>query len=917
MNLATRLLKAAGAAAVIAFLALAWAQQGAPPAEAAFNDSDGDGVIDLAEIIGGSNLNDPASILEDTGADFVSGFPFCSDGRDNDLDGLTDRDDNGCHDSDGTIVSDAMESFLGADPNNAANQPEDSRFDAVLEFVGLGFMVSCADLGDNDLDGDIDGEDPGCRPIRNDGDDFDDAIEKRFGSDPANANSVPEHDLPNPGSCTDGRDNDLDGLTDSAELSCRLVENDDFADATVISSLPFSDALKMTAASREPNEARPSCGFFGEGVSVWYRYTAGADGVLVTDSIGSDFPAGIAVFTQSGSRLTEVACSFNFDLLRPSRLAFSVEAEETYFMQVSGFLTPEFPGTLTFNLEVGIPPANDSYSNMHVIGTLPFSETVDTTAATTQFGEPAPFCSYGTTASVWYRFTPGTDTLLVADTEGSDYAAVIGVWTDTKFGLTPVACNGGFFPGGPVTDIVDAKLAFEAEAGRNYFFQVAGQQFFGGPASGSLTLSLEVGVPPANDDFANARTVTTLPFDDSVDPLTAGAEDGEPFPSCSFFGEAGATLWYRYTPAADTAVLVESLAPNFQGPGVGVYQGSSLSALSQVACGYPGYPETELAFQASAGQTYFIQLVAPPGGGFFFAERSAGGAGFPPPFPELLTELQLHLEALDIPSCPAADFSVEDPLGDTIDFPGFGRFGGTAGIAPPPGGPAQHDITSVSGGSNAETFCLTVELAEPVAPPDVQGDRSIFAHFDFDTDEDPLTGYPGGFFFGCGATGAGLGVDASTDLTGGYGILLPIYGPFFEGPIPVPGGEEEEAYAVALFDETSFTLVIPLSLIGGDNGFSFAMYVSSLFGPVTDCAPNEGLIHSPAPIPAGDVNCDGRANALDSLLILQLYAGMISSVPCGYVGDVNGTGVVGPIDALLILQFDGGLLPELELPPVG
>jgi hypothetical protein len=732
-------------------------------------------------------------------------------------------------------------------------------------------------------------------------------VEKRFGSDPGNANSVPEHELPNPGSCTDGQDNDLDGLTDGAEVSCRLPENDDFADATVISSLPFSDTLKLTAATREPNEARSSCGF-SEGVTVWYRYAAGSDGVLVTDTIDSDFPAGIAVFTQSGSRLTEVACSFSYDFAHPSRLAFPIEAGETYFVQVSGFLSSEFPATLTFNLEQGFPPANDGYANAAVIAALPFSDAVDTKAATTQFGEPASNCAYeGVASSVWYRFTPAADTLVVADTDGSDFPTAIGVWTDSKFGLAPVACSRGAFFGGPVAEAIGAKLAFEAEAGRNYFFQVSGFRF--GPSSGDLAFSLEVGVPPANDDFANASAVTALPFDDSVDPLTAGSEDGEPFPSCSFFGDTGATLWYRFAPPADTMVLAEALGPNFQGPAVGVYQGSALGDLNQVACAYPGYPESELAFQASAGQTYFIQVVAPPGDGFFFGGRSGEGAGIVPPIPEFPTELELHLEELEVPPCPAADFSIDDPLGDTLDPQSL--FGGTAGGPP---GVARHDITSVSGGSNAETFCLTIELAEAVAPPDEQSERSIFAHFDFDTDENPNTGYPGGFFFGCGATGAGLGVDASADLTAGYGSLVQIYGAFV-GP---PGGEEEEeAYAVALFDETSFTLVIPLSLIGGDDGFSFAMYVSSLFGPVTDCAPNEGLIHSPEPIAAGDINCDGTTNAIDTAIILQMVAGLLPGVPCPWVGDVNGTGILGPIDASLILQFDAGLLPELSLPAVG
>ncbi|MCH8995294.1 MAG: hypothetical protein IH959_10075, partial [Chloroflexi bacterium] len=115
MNGSLRVLRFLGLAAVVAFLALAVAQP-ARPAQAVFDDSDGDGVLDIGEEIAGSDPNDPNSVPESTGSVFLSGHPLCSDGFDNDLDGLTDADDPGCTDSDGDIVSDPAEEFLGSDP---------------------------------------------------------------------------------------------------------------------------------------------------------------------------------------------------------------------------------------------------------------------------------------------------------------------------------------------------------------------------------------------------------------------------------------------------------------------------------------------------------------------------------------------------------------------------------------------------------------------------------------------------------------------------------------------------------------------------------------------------------------------------------------------------------------------------------
>ena len=59
----------------------------------------------------------------------------------------------------------------------------------------------------------------------------------------------------------------------------------------------------------------------------------------------------------------------------------------------------------------------------------------------------------------------------------------------------------------------------------------------------------------------------------------------------------------------------------------------------------------------------------------------------------------------------------------------------------------------------------------------------------------------------------------------------------------------------------------------------------------------------------GDVNCDGRVNAIDAALILQRDAGLVSTLPCDENADVSGDGRINSIDASLILQREAGLLP--------
>ena len=902
-----RLLRSAVVIAATLLLVFTWAQTAPPTAEALFNDTDGDGFIDLGEELAGSDPNDPDSTPESNGAQFLSGLPVCSDGIDNDLDGLIDDDDPYCTDSDGDIVSDPAEVLLGSDPNDFASFPEDSRVDAIINFQGLPVFF-CSDGVDNDLDGLVDLEDPGCAAIDGDGDGFDDATEKRYGSDPADPASVPEHETPNPGSCSDGIDNDLNGLTDDADPACGTPSNDDRADATAIPALPFTDGpLILKNATREDGEPRSDCSFGGPIGTVWYTFTAAEDARLIADTAGSDFVSVLAVWRDDGARLTEVTCAYGIRFGGEARVVFQAGAGETYLFQIDGFTSNALP-SLTFNVEVGVPPANDDFMNATNIEALPFTDSVDVSAANSEPGEPS--CFGVAESSVWYTFTPAEDVLVVADTEGSSFSPILAVWTQTIFGLGRVSCSFG------ADASQDSRVAIDTEAGATYFFQISRYPFFSTPTDFNVIFNLEVGVPPANDDFAAATVISSLPFTGSVDTLTATTEPDEPL-DCGFYSKRQ-TVWYEFTPTADTFVVANTGGGDSSSLMIAVYEGTSLSDLELFACAGPSYPDTRLGVELDGDEAYFFQVGTPFYGPIFFA-RSAGGelaedgpatedgaatAGFPPPPGSGTTTFNLDL--LEVPDCPSPRVSVSDPVGDQL--PGFGP--------PPEDAP---DIVSVGTSTSGDWSCVTVEFAGPIDPWDARTETSIFASLAFDTDLDIHTGFGSEVGYFCPPF-VGLGFEVGIGMYGGAGILIEFYSPFgtpigIEIPELAPAGASGfgfgRQFAIALFDERSFTLAVPLDALGGDGEYTYAILAGSSSVGASDCAPNVGVIRAPEPAEIGDANCDGERNALDSILMLQLFAGLKLLVPCQSVADVNGSGVIGPIDAMLVLQYDAGLISHL------
>jgi len=189
----------------------------------------------------------------------------CGDGVDNDGDGLTDDDDPQCqaaycylNSPDGCSYVEGQEccvtrSFYSCTDDHLATEcptPDSGLNDPEAEDV---YTLACHDGLDNDCDQLVDGNDPDCSGVEkcNDlDDDYDGNIDEDWNvgqpctvgvgacersgeyicdgetssTCSATATIPANENTPGTGNCTDGIDNDCDGLTDIADASCQSAE---------------------------------------------------------------------------------------------------------------------------------------------------------------------------------------------------------------------------------------------------------------------------------------------------------------------------------------------------------------------------------------------------------------------------------------------------------------------------------------------------------------------------------------------------------------------------------------------------------------------------------------------------------------------------------------------------------------------
>ncbi|MFI9382260.1 PKD domain-containing protein [Kutzneria sp. NPDC052558] len=242
------------------------------------------------------------------------------------------------------------------------------------------------------------------------------------------------------------------------------------------------------------------------------------------------------------------------------------------------------------------PPANDDFDHPTTISALPYTVQEDTSGATKAADDPYWCQSSDVVGTVWFQYTATEDGLVRATSAGSDRSMILSAFTGLRGDLRAVdnSCGTG----------VNAKMTIRVTAGTTYYFMVAGYDVPGG----ALSFAVDRIPPAANDNFADAQPLATLPQTLQPDLSTASYEADEPTSTGCYESRAVPSVWYSYRtdgPATSITAKIEGYTAV-----VSVYSGDSLPELKQLAC-TSNYGQPTV-FRANPGVTYHIRVTGAP-----------------------------------------------------------------------------------------------------------------------------------------------------------------------------------------------------------------------------------------------------------------------------------------------------------------
>ena len=219
-------------------------------------------------------------------------------------------------------------------------------------------------------------------------------------------------------------------------------------------------------ASKEVGE--PNLPMNNGGHSLWWSWTAPANGMLQVDTVGSTFDTILGIFTNSVlTHLAPIASNDDGGPGSTSRIWTDVTAGTVYQIVVDGFSSTSPIGDVALNLAFTPFPSNDNFANRTpIVGTFKVV-TESNILATKELNEPNHADMVGG-SSLWWTWTAPLTGPVTISTFGSTVShgvtldTALAVYTGTNMtNLTVVATNDNF-------TYIESQVSFTATKGVSY-----------------------------------------------------------------------------------------------------------------------------------------------------------------------------------------------------------------------------------------------------------------------------------------------------------------------------------------------------------------------------------------------------------------------------------------------------------------
>ncbi len=265
--------------------------------------------------------------------------------------------------------------------------------------------------------------------------------------------------------------------------SASFLANNNFADALPLTGIQPSITGSSANADKEPDEPNHIGGANAGGASIWYKWVAPLSTMINVSTAGSSFDTVLGAYT--GTALNALTAKGNNDDednpngILTSLISFDTVAGTNYFFAVDGFNGAS--GDVVLSVSIAGAAANDNFATPTMIAGNSGSANGNNVNATAEAGEPA-HGGAPAAQSIWFDWTAPSDGSFTFNTDGSDFANVLSVYTGSSLAaLSPIGAEapssgiaGALSVANPAQTQNAKFVTFNAVTGTNHHIAIDG-----------------------------------------------------------------------------------------------------------------------------------------------------------------------------------------------------------------------------------------------------------------------------------------------------------------------------------------------------------------------------------------------------------------------------------------------------------